>query len=129
MVAALLQVTAAPPLNLVVVAVVLAAARLGTGVGLVLACAGGLLLDLGSAGPLGPHALALLPAAWIAGRWPRWFALIAAGLVYPGVLLVVYRPPLEVVARMAIYDSLLMLFALLLVRMLSLGRISRRAQA
>lgn len=128
-VAAVLQVATAPPFNLVVVAVVVSAALLGAASGMVLACVGGLVLDLGSAGPVGLHALALLPAAWIAGRWPRWFSVVAASILYPALLFVVYHPPVMLVARIATYDSLLVLCAMVLVRLPALGRISRRAQA
>lgn len=127
--AALLQVATSPPFNLVLVAVVVSAAMLGAASGVVLACVGGLVLDLGSAGPVGLHALALLPAGWISGRWPRWFSVMAASLLYPALLLILYHPPILLVARIATYDSLLVLFAIVLVRLPALGRISRRAQA
>lgn len=128
-VAALVQVATAPPFNLVLVAVVVSGALLGAATGMVLACVGGLVLDLGSAGPVGLHALALLPAGWISGRWPRWFSVVAASLFYPALLFIVYHPPNMLVARIATYDSLLVLSAMVLVRFPALGRISRRAQA
>ncbi len=71
--AALAQLTWVPrlpgggPLNLAVVAVAAWTWARGTKAGLWWAVPGGLLLDLGSAGPLGPHALALIAAAYVAG--------------------------------------------------------------
>lgn len=71
--AALAQLTWVPrlpgggPLNLAVVAVAGWTWARGTRAGLWWALPAGLLLDLGSAGPLGPHALALLAAAYFAG--------------------------------------------------------------
>jgi rod shape-determining protein MreD len=76
--AALVQVTWAPHLtvlsafpNLVLVLVMLATWTRGVRAGLACACAGGLLLDLAAPGALGPHALALLAAAYLAGFWVR----------------------------------------------------------
>lgn len=71
--AALAQLTWVPrlpgagPLNLAVIAVTGWTWSRGTRAGLWWALPAGLLLDLGSAGPLGPHALALLAAAYVAG--------------------------------------------------------------
>ena len=39
--------------------------------GLVAACAGGVLLDLCSAGPVGPHVIALLAGVYVTGFWIR----------------------------------------------------------
>ena len=76
--AALVQVTWAPRLevlgafpNLVLIAVVAAAWTAGPRAALVWACAGGLLLDLTSSGPIGPHALALMPGVYGIGFWAR----------------------------------------------------------
>ena len=71
--AALAQLTWVPrlpgggALNLAVVAVAGWTWARGTRAGLWWALPAGLVLDLGSAGPLGPHALALLAAAYFAG--------------------------------------------------------------
>lgn len=143
--AGLLQVTAASRLevrgvlpNLVLVAVVVITWTLGARTGLLLACAGGLLLDLGSAGPVGPHALALLGGpyliGWLSRRVQPPSAVAVAATAAPATLLycvVLFRlqmPPIELLAA-ATYNTALVLFAFVLVRPLSLGRISRRAQA
>ncbi len=76
--AALLQVTLAPRLavgggfpNLVLLLAVCATWNLGVRSGMAWACAGGIALDLMSPGPVGPHALAVLAAAYVAGFWTR----------------------------------------------------------
>ena len=76
--AALLQVTVAPRLavggafpNLVLLFAVCATWNLGVRSGMAWACAGGIALDLMSPGPVGPHALAVLAAAYVAGFWTR----------------------------------------------------------
>lgn len=76
--AALVQVTWASQLeiagafpNLVLIAVVGVTWTQGVRAGLLLACAGGVLLDLNAPGPLGPHALALLAGAYATGFWVR----------------------------------------------------------
>jgi rod shape-determining protein MreD len=141
----MLQVTVSPRFevlgahpSLVLVAIVVSAWTLGPRVGMLLACGGGLLLDLASAGPLGPHAVAFLPAAYLAGAWSRNALLgvlsAAAGtLVYSCVLLVAYALPIETAARAAvvaaIYNAVLVALALIPVISVSLGRITRRAQA
>lgn len=78
LVATLVQVTWASQLevagafpNLVLVAVVVLTWTQGVRAGLVWACAGGILLDLNAAGPLGPHAVALLAGAYSTGFWAR----------------------------------------------------------
>jgi rod shape-determining protein MreD len=75
---ALVQVTWAPRLsiagafpNLVLVAVVGITWMQGVRAGLVWACIGGVLLDLTVAGAIGPHALALLAAAYATSLWAR----------------------------------------------------------
>jgi rod shape-determining protein MreD len=75
---ALVQVTWAPRLsiagafpNLVLVAVVGITWMQGVRAGLVWACIGGVLLDLTASGPIGPHALALLTAAYATSLWAR----------------------------------------------------------
>jgi rod shape-determining protein MreD len=124
-VAALAQVTWAPRFevlgafpNLVLLAVVTVAWTLGPRGAMVWACAGGLLLDLTSAGPIGPHALALLPGVYAIGFWtrnverPTWphVALTAAAATLPySVVLVLaddllglYAPSPGVVAALAL---------------------------
>lgn len=152
--AALIQVALGPRFavfgafpNLVLLAVVTVAWTTGPRLGMAYACAGGLLLDLASAGPLGPHALALLPGAYGIGLLARRLeppnllvvALSAAvtTLAYSGVLILasellrVTVVPAGVAIRLAlaaaIYNGLLGAPAFGLVR--SLGTISRRAQA
>ena len=125
--------------NPVLVVVVAIAWTFGPATGLVAACAGGLLLDLGSPGAIGPHALALLPAAYVAGVWPgaraEWanFLLMAssvaaATLLYAAVL-VALGGQVRLAAGTAIYNLVLAPPAFILVRAVGLGRISRRAQA
>jgi rod shape-determining protein MreD len=73
LVAALVQLTWVPrlpgggPFDVAVVAVAAWTWARGTRAGLHWAVPAGIGLDLGSAGPLGPHALALLAAAYVAG--------------------------------------------------------------
>jgi rod shape-determining protein MreD len=57
--------------NLVLVAVVAITWTQGVRAGLAWACIGGLLLDLTASGPVGPHALALLTAAFMTSLWAR----------------------------------------------------------
>ncbi len=75
---ALVQVTWASQLeiagtfpNLVLIAVIGLAWTQGVRAGLIWACVGGVLLDLNAPGPLGPHAVALLAGAYVAGFWAR----------------------------------------------------------
>ena len=88
--AALAQVTWAQDLavqgvfpNFVLAVVVAIAWTYGPRAGLAWACVGGLLLDLAAPGPLGPHALALLCGAYIAGAWAR--NVERAGVVFPAL--------------------------------------------
>lgn len=122
--AALVQVTWAQNLavqgvfpNFVLVVVVAIAWTYGQRAGLAWACAGGLLLDLAAPGPLGPHALALLCGAYVAGTWARnvdhaslvqpALAVALATLIYAIVLVGVddtlglSLPPLGLAARLA----------------------------
>jgi rod shape-determining protein MreD len=76
--AALVQVTWAPRLeiagaypNLVLAAVVAITWTLGARSALAWACVGGVLCDLTSSGPIGPHALALLVGVYVIGLWIR----------------------------------------------------------
>jgi rod shape-determining protein MreD len=75
---ALVQVTWAPRLsiagafpNLVLIAVVGITWMQGVRAGLAWACVGGVILDLLASGPIGPHALALLAAAYATSLWAR----------------------------------------------------------
>lgn len=151
--AALIQVTWAPRFevggafpNLVLVAVVAVAWTSGPRVGMVWASIGGILLDLTAAGPIGPHALALLPGAYLIGFWTRILeqpnflhvaltaalatALYSVVLVLTGEMLGMPVPPLGVAVHLgfaaAVYNALLAPMAFLLP---PLGTISRRAQA
>jgi len=86
----LVQVTWAPRLevagafpNLALIAVIGITWTIGVRSGLAWACVAGLLLDLTAAGPLGPHALALLAAAYASGFLARNFQ--GGGPVYPAL--------------------------------------------
>jgi rod shape-determining protein MreD len=75
---ALVQVTWAPRLsiggafpNLVLITIVGITWMQGVRAGLAWACVGGVLLDLTASGPVGPHALALLAAAYATSLWAR----------------------------------------------------------
>jgi rod shape-determining protein MreD len=77
---ALVQVTWAPRLaiaggfaNPVLVTVVAITWTSGVRVGMAWACIGGVLLDLTAPGPVGPHAVALLTAAYATSVWARNF--------------------------------------------------------
>jgi len=74
----LVQVTWAPRLtvagafpNLALVAVIAITWTAGVRYGMAWAVVAGLMLDLTSDGPLGPHALALLAGAYLTGFWAR----------------------------------------------------------
>lgn len=143
-VTALVQVTWAAKLsvlgafpNLVLVAVVLVTWARGQRAGLLWACAGGVLLDLAAAGPLGPHALALLAGAYLVGFWVRnvdrasalqaVIATAACTAVYSLVLvgcddlLDLPMPPLNVAAELAagaaVYNAVLVMPAMALLRL------------
>jgi rod shape-determining protein MreD len=150
--AALAQATWAPRLeiggafpNLVLLAVVAVTWTLGARSGLVWACLGGLLLDLTASGPVGPHALALLPGVYAIGFWIRnlehpnalHIALTAAvtTIFYSALLVSVDDllglpvPPIGAAAQLALtaaaYNAVLMPFAIELVRRLQLLTRSR----
>lgn len=141
--AALIQVTWAPRVevlgafpNLVLLAVAATAWTLGARAAMAWACIGGLLLDLMSAGPIGPHALALLPGVYAIGFWAPnldhpnalHVALTAAAttLLYSIVLVLAddllgqFVPSPGVVAQLAIaaaaYNALLMPFVFEMLR-------------
>lgn len=141
----LVQVTWAPRLaiagafpNLVLISVVGIMWMEGVRPGLVWACVGGVLLDLTASGPVGPHALALLTAAYATSLWARnleqpnvLHAALTAGLgtvaysvtlVLTGGLLGMPAMDLGVVLRLtlaaAIYNAALTPFAIEAVRRL-----------
>lgn len=142
---ALVQVTWAPRLsiagafpNLVLIAVIGITWMQGVRAGLVWACVGGVLLDLTASGPIGPHALALLTAAYGTSLWARnvdrpnavHAALTAAAgtiaysvtLVLTDGLLGMQAMDASVVARLtfaaAIYNAVLTPFAIEIIRRL-----------
>ena len=132
--AALVQVTWAQHLtvlgvfpNLVLVVAVAIAWTHGQRAGLAAACAGGLVLDLEAPGPLGPHALAMVCAAYVAGLWARdvdparWMQPALATALATGIYALVLvgaddtlglgAPPLSVTAQLAgltaLYNALI----------------------
>lgn len=140
---ALAQVTWAPRFeiggafpNLVLLAIVAITWTLGPRAGMVWACVGGVLLDLTSSGPVGPHALALLPGVYVIGFWTRNVeratpvavaATAAASTLLYSVVLVLAAdllglpvPPAGVAAQLAltaaVYNAVLSPFAYELVR-------------
>jgi len=124
--------------NLVLLGVVGVTWTLGTRSGLVWACVGGLLLDLTASGPIGPHALALLPGVYLISFWIRNLehpnalhvavsaavttVLYSALLVLTDNLVGMPVPPLGVGAQLAfaaaVYNALLMPIGIELVRRL-----------
>lgn len=149
--AALIQVTWAPRVqvagafpNLVLLGVIAITWQRGVRAGLAAACAGGVLLDLTSAGAVGPHVIALLAGVYVTGFWIRnvesaealhvalstalatlLYALVlvlcGAALRSPGIGLTAGIVP---AAAGAIYNAVLAPFALAAVRSLdSLGRV------
>jgi rod shape-determining protein MreD len=122
--------------NLVLVAVVGLAWTAGVSEALVWACAGGLMLDLASAGPLGTHALALLVAAYATGFWVRnvdrggWlqpalaaaFSTVLYSLILVGAddTLGLPVPPVNLAAQLtiaaAVYNALVMPPVLVMLR-------------
>lgn len=143
--AALAQATWAPRLevssafpNLVLLAAVALSWTLGTRSAMAWAVVGGLLLDLTSSGPVGPHALALLPGIYVIGFWIRNLehlnplhvavsaavctVLYSAALVLTDELLGIPLPSLGTAVQLtfaaAIYNALLAPFAFELVRRL-----------
>jgi rod shape-determining protein MreD len=124
--------------NLVLLAVIGLTWTSGARTALVWACVGGLMLDLTSPGPLGPHAIALLAGAYVTGFWARNLdrdsplhpalaaalstALYSLILVESDDLLGLPVPPFGLVAQLTIaacvYNALLMPLALLAMRRL-----------
>jgi rod shape-determining protein MreD len=146
--AALVQVTWASQVdiagafpNLVLIAVVVLTWTQGVRTGLVWACAGGILLDLNAPGPLGLHALALLPGAYVTGFWGR--NLDHASLVHPAAAVAVatviyslaligandalglpyppFRTAFQLTVAASLYNAALMPLALLALRGLTAG--------
>jgi len=139
----LVQVTWAPRMtvagafpNLALVAVIAITWTGGVRSGLAWACIAGLMLDLTAAGPLGPHAVALLAGAYLTGFWNRNFdresllqPVIAAALstaLYSLVLVAADDtlglpvPPIGVAVQLmvaaSVYNALVMPFGLALLR-------------
>jgi rod shape-determining protein MreD len=122
--------------NLALVAVIAITWTGGVRSGLAWACIAGLMLDLTAAGPLGPHAVALLAGAYLTGFWNRNFdresllqPVIAAALstaLYSLVLVAADDtlglpvPPISVAVQLmvaaSVYNALVMPFALALLR-------------
>lgn len=150
LVAALAQVTWAPRVeiagafpNLVLLVVLAVTAIEGAKSGLVWACVGGVLLDLVSAGGVGPHVLALLFGVYVTGLWTRDLDHIsaittalcaaAATILYSAVLILISTlldsttssllAASQLALAAAAYNALLAPFVM------ALGTITRRAQA
>ena len=141
----LVQVTWAPRIavagafpNLALVAVIAITWTAGVRFGMAWACVAGLMLDLTSNGPLGPHAVALLGGAYLTGFWARnldresllhpVIAAAASTAVYSAVLVLaddvlgLPMPPLSVAMQLvvaaSVYNAALMPMALAAVRKL-----------
>jgi rod shape-determining protein MreD len=141
----LVQVTWAPRIavagafpNLALVAVIAITWTAGVRFGMAWACIAGLMLDLTSDGPLGPHAVALLAGAYLTGFWARnldresllhpVIAAAASTAVYSAVLVLADDvlglpvPPLGVAVQLivaaSVYNAALMPVALAVVRKL-----------
>jgi len=150
----LVQVTWAPRLtvagafpNLALVAVIAITWTAGLRQGMAWACVAGLMLDLTSDGPLGPHAMALLAGAYLTGFWVRNLdresvlhpvvASAASTAVYSIVLVLVDNvlglpvPPLGIATQLivaaSVYNAALMSIAVVLVRKLH-SKATRRAE-
>lgn len=153
--AVMVQVTWAPRFtvagafpNLALVAVIVIAWTAGGRSGMAWACVAGLMLDLTAAGPLGPHAVALLAGAYLTGFWTR--NVDRESLVHPVIVAaistVVYSlvlvaaddtlglpvPPLgvaiQLVAVASVYNALLIPLALPIARGLH-ASVTRRTEA
>jgi rod shape-determining protein MreD len=122
--------------NFVLLAVVGLTWTSGVGTALVWACVGGIMLDLTSPGPIGPHAVALLVGVYVTGFWVRNLdrdspvhpalaaalstALYSLVLVEADDLLGLPMPPFKLAAQLTIaaclYNGLLMPLALVAMR-------------
>jgi rod shape-determining protein MreD len=141
----LVQVTWAPRLtvagafpNLALVAVIAITWTTGVRYGMAWAVVAGLMLDLTSDGPLGPHALALLAGAYLTGFWARnldrdslLHPVVAAAastaaystvLVFADGVLGLAVPPLGIAVQLifaaSVYNAALMPAALAMLRKL-----------
>jgi len=141
----LVQVTWAPRLtvagafpNLALVAVIAITWTAGVRYGMAWAVVAGLMLDLTSDGPLGPHALALLAGAYLTGFWARnldrdslLHPVIAAAastaayssvLVFADDVLGLPVPPfgiaLQLIVAASVYNAALMPVAMAMMRKL-----------
>jgi rod shape-determining protein MreD len=150
----LVQVTWAPRItvagafpNLALVAVIAITWTAGLRQGMAWACVAGLMLDLTSDGPLGPHAVALLAGAYLTGFWVRNLdresvvhpivAAAATTAVYSVVLVLSDNalglpvPPLgiaiQLIVAASVYNAALMPIVLAFVRKLH-SQASRRAE-
>jgi rod shape-determining protein MreD len=150
----LVQVTWAPRItvagafpNLALVAVIAITWTAGVRSGMAWACVAGLMLDLTSDGPLGPHAVALLAGAYLTGFWVRNLdresvlhpivAAAASTAVYSLVLVLadnLLRLPvpalgttLQLIVAASVYNAALMPVALVLGRRLH-TQATRRAE-
>jgi rod shape-determining protein MreD len=150
----LVQVTWAPRItvagafpNLALVAVIAITWTAGVRQGMAWACIAGLLLDLTSDGPLGPHAVALLAGAYLTGFWVRNLdresllhpvvASAASTAVYSAVLVLADNLlglpvpsmgiALQLIVAASIYNAALMPIALAFVRKLH-SRATRRPE-
>jgi rod shape-determining protein MreD len=146
--AALVQVTWASQLeiggafpNLVLISVIGLTWTHGVRAGLFWACAGGILLDLNAAGPLGPHALALLAGVYVTGYWARnldrespfhpAFAVAVSTVLYSLVLIGAgnalglpippFRTAVQLTLAASLYNAALMPFALFALRRVTAG--------
>jgi rod shape-determining protein MreD len=146
--AALVQVTWASQLeiagafpNLVLIAVAGLTWTQGVRSGLLWACVGGILLDLNAPGPLGPHALAVLPGAYATGFWARnldrdsplhpagaaalstlLYSLVLVGADYAiGLPIPPLRTALALTIAASLYNAALMPLALAALRRITTG--------
>ena len=149
--ALLVQVTWAPRLeiagafpNLVLLAVIAITWLRGARPGFAAAFAGGVLLDLTAAGPVGPHVLALLVSVYATGLWIRNVdglnalhasaSVAAATILYSLVLVLAglargapsaFEVDVQLAAAAAAYNALLAPFAVAALRQLdSMGRVA-----
>ena len=135
--AARIEIAGAFP-NLVLLAVIGLTWTMGVRCALVWACVGGVMLDLTSSGPLGPHAIALLAGVYITGFWARNLdrdsplhpaaaaalstALYSLILVEADDLLGLPAPPFALAVQLTVaacvYNALLMPLVMLVLRRL-----------
>jgi rod shape-determining protein MreD len=129
--------------NVALLAVIAITWTAGARTGLVWACVAGIMLDLTAPGPLGPHALALLAGAYVAGFWARnlerenpvhpAMAAAVSTVLYSLILVAADTalglpvPPMRLAIQLTVaaaaYNALLMLIALL--PLLRVGALTR----